>query len=91
MKAPIREIKDYDNTDTTGFIDPSKAKTLADIGFRLPKEAPTKVVSIRLPTQLFNQIKAYSTNIDMPFQAYIKYVLSKGIAKDLKSHRAKTA
>ena len=74
----------YDSTDTTSFIDKSRPLKLSDLGFKLPKEKPTKVISLRLPTRLYNQLKAYSTERDMPYQAYIKYLLNKGLSKDLK-------
>ena len=61
---------------------------LQDLGFKLPKEGPTKVVSIRLPTDLYTKLKAYSTNVDMPYHAYIKYLLSKGLENDLKKGKA---
>ena len=82
MKTKEVEITDYDQMDTTTFIDASKPLGLADLKLRLPEEGPTKVVSIRLPTNLLNQIKAFSTNNDIPYQAYIKYLLSQGIKRD---------
>jgi len=77
-----KEILDYDKNDTTSFIDKSKPKKLEDIGIKLPKEAPTKVISIRIPTGLYNNIRAYSTNLDIPYQATIKILLEKGIQKE---------
>lgn len=77
-----KEILDYDNQDTTAFIDKDKPKKLEDIGIKLPKEAPTKVISIRIPTALYNNIRAYSTNLDIPYQATIKILLEKGIQKE---------
>jgi|APFre7841882724_1041349.scaffolds.fasta_scaffold444899_1 predicted DNA binding CopG/RHH family protein len=88
MKKTQREITDYDEHDTTSFIDKSHPLKLHDLGFKLPKEGPTKVLSIRLPTDLYNKLKAYSTNVDMPYQAYIKYLLSKGVEDDLKKRKA---
>lgn len=77
-----KEILDYDENDTTGFINKNKPKSLEDIGIRLPKEAPTKVISIRIPTVLYNNIRAYSTNLDIPYQSTIKMLLEKGIRKE---------
>ena len=82
MKTEPKEINDYDEVDTTTFINAKRPLALADLSLKLPEEGPTKVVSLRLPTQLLNQIKAYSTNIDMPYQAYIKHLLSQGLKKD---------
>jgi len=80
-------VTDYDVYDTTLFIDKSQPLKLDDLGFTLPKEGPTKVLSIRLPTDLYNKLKAYSTNMDMPYQAYIKYLLSKGVEDDLRKRK----
>ena len=87
MRKKEIEIKDYDDIDTTSLIDPSKSMGLADLNLRLPKEGPTKVVSIRLPTNLLNKIKAFSSNNDIPYQAYIKYLLSKGIQHEKKQQK----
>ena len=81
----------YDENDTTYFIDKTKPKSLKELGFKMPVEPPTKVVSIRLPINLFNKIKAYATNIDMPYQAFIKYVLNKELEKENRKHKPKAA
>ncbi|OHD50491.1 MAG: hypothetical protein A2096_17380 [Spirochaetes bacterium GWF1_41_5] len=85
MKNKNKEIKIYDHNDTTDYIDKNIPLKLSDLNITLPKENPTKIISIRIPTKLYNSIKAYSTNIDMPYQAYIKYLLYEGIKKKLKS------
>ncbi len=79
----MKEINDYDQNDTSFFIDKAKPKTLADLDIKLPEAGPTRVVSLRLPLNLLNKLKAYSTDIDMPYQAYIKYLLNKGLKQDL--------
>jgi len=91
MKAKLKEIKFYDENDTTYFIDKTKPISLKELGFKIPVEPPTKVVSIRLPISLFNKIKAYATNIDMPYQAFIKYVLNKELEKETRKHKPKAA
>lgn len=91
MKAKIKEIKIYDENDTTHFIDVTKPISLKDLGFKLPAEPPTKVVSIRLPINLFNKIKAYATNIDMPYQAFIKYVLNKELENQSRKNKHRAA
>lgn len=82
IKNNLSEITDYDQNDTTVFISPKKKLNLADLGLKLPPEDITKVISIRLPTALYNQIRAYSTNHDIPYQAYIKKLLSDGVKED---------
>lgn len=84
-KKKLKEIKVYDKNDTTHYIDKNKRLSIKDLGFKLPPESPTKVISIRLPTELYNIIKAFSTNNDIPYQAYIKYLLARGIKKDVGS------
>ena len=42
MKKTQREITDYDEHDTTSFIDKSHPLKLHDLGFKLPKEGPQK-------------------------------------------------
>jgi predicted DNA binding CopG/RHH family protein len=84
MKKTINkreEITVYDQTDTTAFINKNKKIKLEDLGFTLPAEAPTRVISLRLPTSLYNLIRSYSTNNDIPYQAYMKVLLAEGIKK----------
>lgn len=87
MMKKNKKITVYDENDTTFFIDKKKSYSLKDIGFKLPKEGLTKVISIRLPTSLYNRIRAFSTQMDVPYQAYIKYILDKGLKNDLKSKK----
>ena len=75
------EIKDYDHLDTTVFFDESKPLKFADLGLKLPSQPPTQVVSIRLPTDLLNQIKALGSQQDVPYQALIKLFLSAALKK----------
>ena len=74
-------ISDYDNTETTGMVDPRKPLKFEDLGLALPKQLPTQVISIRLPTDLLNQIKAFSSQRDIPYQALIKLFLADAIAQ----------
>jgi predicted DNA binding CopG/RHH family protein len=74
-----KEIRDYDAHDTTASIDRKKSMKLADLGFELPSETPTKVLSLRLSTALLNKIKAYAGEHDIPYSAVIKILLAEGI------------
>ena len=65
-KKTIKEITMYDIHDSSSFIDRSKKMRLQDLGITLPKEPPTKVLSIRIPTSLLNSIKAYADDDDVP-------------------------
>ena len=76
-----RVIDDYDAVDTTGMIDSSKPLKFDDIGLKLPEVPPTQVVSIRLPSALLNELRAISSETDIPYQALIKLFLSESISK----------
>ena len=74
-----REINEYDKNDTSFFIDRTKPLRLKDLNIELPEEELTKVVSMRLPTELLNKIKAYASQQDVPYSSLIKMLLSEGI------------
>ncbi len=80
-KRQRAEITDYDAQDTSAMIDRSKPLTLKQIGIELPKVPPTQVVSIRLPSKLLNQIKAYASARDVPYQALIKLLLAESLER----------
>ncbi len=79
-RGKAREIRDYDETDTVGFINESEFLKFEDLGLRLPKVPPTQVVSIRLPSNLLNELKAISSERDIPYQALIKLFLSQSVS-----------
>ena len=75
------EITDYDARDASTMIDPAKPLTLKQIGLDLPKVPPTQVVSIRLPSALLNQLKAFASARDVPYQALIKLLLAESLQR----------
>jgi predicted DNA binding CopG/RHH family protein len=75
------EIRDYDTQDTSDMIDTTKPLTLKQIGIELPRIPPTQVVSIRLPSTLLNQLKAYASARDVPYQALIKLLLAESLQR----------
>ena len=75
------EIKDYDTQDTSDMVDSTKPLTLKQIGLELPRVPPTQVVSIRLPSTLLNQLKAYASARDVPYQALIKLLLAESLRR----------
>ena len=79
-KAP-RMIADYDAVETSGMIDRSKPLKYEDLGLQLPETPPTQVISIRLPSALLNNLRAISSETDIPYQALIKLFLSDSVAK----------
>jgi hypothetical protein len=80
LKTP-RVIEDYDAVDTSGMIDQSKLLKYEDLGLKLPEVAPTQVISIRLPSALLNELRAISSQTDIPYQALIKLFLSDSVSK----------
>ncbi|MBI4411280.1 MAG: hypothetical protein HY541_02210 [Deltaproteobacteria bacterium] len=81
MKKKRHEIEDYDEQDTTAWINPSKSLSLRDLGLKLPPAPPTQVISIRLPTYLLNELRAKASAEDIPYQALIKHLLSKSLKR----------
>ena len=83
----LREIRDYDHRDTTGMIDAGRPLRFQDLGLELPETPTTQVISIRMPSYLLNEIKAFASQRDVPYQAVIKLFL----AESLKRRRKKAA
>lgn len=79
-KTP-RVIDDYDAVDTSGMIDRSKLLKYEDLGLKLPEVPPTQVISIRLPSALLNELRAISSDSDIPYHALIKLFLSDSVSK----------
>ena len=80
-KRGRNEIADYDSHDTTAMIDRRRPLSLEKLGLELPKTPPTQVVSIRLPSELLNQIKAFASARDVPYQALIKLLLAESLQR----------
>ncbi|MBI1910115.1 MAG: hypothetical protein HYS22_08105 [Deltaproteobacteria bacterium] len=83
MKQRVHEIKDYDSTDTVDWINEKKPLSLKNLGFKLPPQPPTQVVSIRLPTSLLNRLRAYASAYDIPYQALIKLLLARSLKRKI--------
>ncbi len=77
----MTEINDYDDYETSLFIDASKPLTLNQLGLKLPAESPTTVISIRLPNRMLNAIRAFSSENDLPYQSVIKLFLQSEIKR----------
>jgi len=80
-KTRNREIRDYDKHDTSSMIDPSAPLRYQDLGLELPALPPTQVVSIRLPSDLLNELRAIGSQMDIPYQALVKLLLAEGVTK----------
>jgi predicted DNA binding CopG/RHH family protein len=81
VRRRLREIRDYDDRDTSTIIDSEKPLTFAHLGLELPKAPPTQVVSIRLPSALLNELRALASARDVPYQALIKLLLTESLAR----------
>jgi predicted DNA binding CopG/RHH family protein len=79
MKKKKIEVTVYDKKETTAYINRSKPLKLKDIGIELPEEEPSKVISLRLPTELLNRVKAYASQNDVNYSSMIKIILSKAV------------
>ena len=80
-KVRRKEIRDYDDHDTSGMVDPGRPLRFEDLGLKLPKVPATQVVSIRLPSALLNEIKAFASQRDVPYQSLIKLFLSESLER----------
>lgn len=81
-KRKAHIINDYDYNDTTSFVDKNNPLTLSDLDIELPKEPPTKVISLRLPSELLNKLQAYASQRDVPYTSLIKLILSEKMEKE---------
>ena len=79
--AKRKELRDYDMYETSAFIDRGTPLVFEDLGLKLPEAPPTQVVSIRLPSELLNELKAFGSQHDIPYQALIKLLLFESIAE----------
>ena len=81
-------ITEYDENDTTAFINTKKRMTIADIGFAIPTEKVSQVVSIRLPRRLINALKSLGTQKDVPYHSLIKIFLWDRVESELGSNKS---
>jgi predicted DNA binding CopG/RHH family protein len=66
--------------DSTDYIDYSKANRVT-IKFDPSVEEPVKLISIRLPREMLNKLKAMATKRDVPYQSLIKMILAEKLEK----------
>lgn len=75
----LREIRDYDSSDTTTMVDRHKPLSLVDLGLELPKARATEVVSIALPSDLLDRIKAVASTHDISCEELIQQLLTESL------------
>lgn len=81
MKKKDSEITEYDQEESLLKINKKRRVHFEEIGLKLPETPPSQVISIRLPTKLLNELRAYSSERDIPYQSLIKTILAEAIAK----------
>jgi predicted DNA binding CopG/RHH family protein len=75
FKTETEERKFWETHDSTDYVDWSKAERA-----RFPKLKPsTTAISIRLPTDLLEQIKIAANKRDVPYQSLIKVWLAEKV------------
>ena len=88
-KKALHEISDYDDVETSELIDVKKPLSFSDLDLKLPTTPPSQVVSIRLPTSLLNEIRAFGSQRDVPYHAVIKLFLTESLVRAKKRFLAK--
>jgi predicted DNA binding CopG/RHH family protein len=79
FKSEKEERLFWEENDSSDFIDWNKAEKVI-----LPKLKPSvKSISIRLPEIMLNQIKVIANKKDVPYQSFIKTILSEKIQQEL--------
>ena len=79
FKSEKEERLFWEENDSSDFIDWNKAGKVI-----LPKLKPSvKSISIRLPEIMLNQIKVIANKKDVPYQSFIKTILSEKIQQEL--------
>ena len=78
FKNQQAEVKFWDKNDTTDFINWDNAQLAI-----FPNLKPsTKTISIRLPEPLLDSVKELANKRDIPYQSYIKMILSDRVQKE---------
>uniref|UniRef100_UPI0040484616 BrnA antitoxin family protein n=1 Tax=Orrella sp. TaxID=1921583 RepID=UPI0040484616 len=75
FKNEAQEREFWENSDSTEYLDWSKAKTVT-----FPNLKPTtKTISLRLPQHLLDAIKVAANSRDVPYQSLIKVWLQEKV------------
>ncbi len=79
FKNQSEEAKFWDKNDSVDFINWDNAQFSI-----FPNLKPsTKTISIRLPEPLLDSVKELANKRDVPYQSYIKMILSDRVQKEL--------
>jgi predicted DNA binding CopG/RHH family protein len=75
FKSEAEEREFWQTHDSTDYVDYSKSNRIS-IEFDPSVEEPVKLISIRLPREMLNRLKALATKRDVPYQSLIKMILA---------------
>ena len=80
FKNENEEWEFWQTHDSTEYFDYSP-KNRITIKFDKSVEEPVKLISIRLPRDMLNKLRAMATKRDVPYQSLIKMFLAEKIAQ----------
>ena len=79
FKSEKEEKLFWENHDSSEYVNWDDAKLIV-----MPKLKPTvKSISIRMPQIMLNELKLIANKQDVPYQSYIKTILSERINQEL--------
>lgn len=79
FKNEVQEREFWQTHDSTDYVDYS-TKNQVEIEFDPSVEEPVKLISIRLPRELLNRLRAMATKRDVPYQSLIKMILAEKVS-----------
>ncbi len=83
FKTASEENSFWQQHDSADYIDWTKAKRV-----RFPNLKPsTKIISLRLPENLLNDIKILANKEDIPYQSLMKMLLAEGVSLHRIGHK----
>jgi predicted DNA binding CopG/RHH family protein len=81
FKKEDEEREFWHTHDSTDYIDYSSPNKIT-MEFDPSVEKPVRLISIRLPRDMLNQIRAMATKRDVPYQSLIKMILAEKIKEN---------
>jgi predicted DNA binding CopG/RHH family protein len=82
-EAEERAFWESPKNDSTEYVDWSKAKLTT-----FPKLSPsTETISLRMPEDVLNSIRAYARKLDVPYQSLIKLWCAERVAEIARGQR----
>lgn len=78
FRSEAEEWKFWQTHDSTDYVNYAKENRVT-LEFDPSVEAPVKLISIRLPRDLLNKIRAMAAKLDVPYQSFIKMILAEKV------------